>query len=216
MACLSSIEQQEFINDFDRMGLDLLHLIPDDKKAEAKNNVDKFVIKWGKLYNPIVRNPTELVRKNFFKLQSLYIELKQSVVYNNTDIAKASGISLDIIDTIDTIENCISNLQTLKLNEQHNKALNRFSQYQMGKVLKKLNLLTLSQKQFIEHIKPIGYCKSYAYFLINFFEACEKYTNLKYTTFPLDKLKNNFTDLLNFMKDDLAFWSPVATPTVRV
>ena len=61
-----------------------------------------------------------------------------------------------------------------------------------------------------------GYSVSYAYFLIELHRACNKFTNLRYTTISTKKLRNNFPKLLKLMENDLAWWSPpleVLTPT---
>src|SRR6478609_6131980 len=61
-----------------------------------------------------------------------------------------------------------------------------------------------------------GYSVSYAYFLIELHRACNKFTNLRYTTIRTDKLRNNFSKLFKLMENDLAWWSPcdVSTPTI--
>ena len=59
----------------------------------------------------------------------------------------------------------------------------------------------------------------YAYFLIKLYKVCNKFENLKYTAFSTTKLKNNFSDLIQFMENDLSYWSPppnVTTPLSNI
>jgi hypothetical protein len=199
MVVLSDKEQLAFRSDLDKILLYSLSLIPDDKKEEARNNFDQFYIIWGKLLKPVVKNLNhdEIIRVQ--KLQKEYIDLKQSVIINNTNVV--NNISLD------SIANCVEQLQTLSLKMKHSKAETRLIQFQMGEALKKLRSFDLTKKRFQEIAKQAGYHISYAYFLIKLFEACEKYKKLRYTSYSTRKLKNNFSDLLKFMESDIVFWS---------
>lgn len=44
--------------------------------------------------------------------------------------------------------------------------------------------------------------------MINFFDACEEYHNLRFTTIPLNVLLTNLNEFRPMMAEDKEFWNP--------
>ena len=168
-----------------------------------KDVVDKLYNDWTKIYTvQLEMDPMHLINKDKDRIRKLYKELKDGVQFEDINFGNQKNIS-----TVSTIDECIERINGLAYKIKRNKCKARYSQYETGEVIVKLKEITESKKHFQTVIKKSCNCSvSYAYFLIRLYKACKNYPNLKYTTMATAKLKNNFTDLLNFMKADMAFW----------
>jgi hypothetical protein len=93
----------------------------------------------------------------------------------------------------------------------------RMVQYQLGCEIYRLKRLCKTKKHFEIVVKEsLKYSCSYAYFLMKLYEACNKFVNLRFTTISVNKLMRDFSNLVELMEQDLAFWSPpsnISTPT---
>ena len=189
-------EQMCFINDNNKIFETLVSQLPVDNQASAVSLVSEHYSKWYKMYNlPEMANPSDKIN-----IELLYKDLKDSVQFGEIDLDKPIKM--------DTIEECIVSLLDLKLKEKSKECQIRLIQYEAGEVANKLRGLTRTVKNFETEIKKVtGYSVSYAYFLIKLYKACNKFTNLRYTTFSSKKLKKYFPELKLLMKADLQWWS---------
>jgi hypothetical protein len=208
-----TVEQRKFIDRHNVVFGTLLNLIPVENQQNGKNLIDQLYAEFAKIYSlPMEKNPMEAIAKDLIRAEKLYQELKDSVVFVDNDSTKSVEM--------DTIENCVDGLKTLKVRERNRKCQIRLVQYQAGEVASKLKFLTKSKKHFeIVIKKECGYSVPYAYFLIKLYKVCNKYPNLRYTTISTTKLKNNFSELIQYMEKDYLSWLPspnVLTPTTSV
>lgn len=193
----NNCEQKLFIDDSTTIFNEIISQLPIEHQQLAIANVDEHYKKWKKVYTL----QSAKLRKGKINIKEEYKALKNSVQF--------SEIDPDGFITMGTIEECVESLLKLKFKEKAAKCHIRQIQYQAGEVAKNLRNLTLkSGERFAKVVKEkIGYSDKYAYFLINLFEACIKFSNLRYTTYSTNKLKNNLAALILQMEQDLQWWS---------
>jgi hypothetical protein len=188
-------------------------MVPADKHVEVKNLLERHYVTWSKLFQlPVEKNTLQTIDKDVIRVEKLYDQLVNSIEFTDFD-----GCQLPIPMDPTTAGECISEFLNLKDFLKKNKRRERFVQYQMGSVLVKLRKLSKTKKGFAAVVKEtLKYSVSYAYFLMSLYKECNRFTNLRYTTLPIGKLKDNFDDLIQIMERDLTFWSPpsnIATPS---
>jgi hypothetical protein len=206
-------EQQAFIADSDRIFTMLINKLSPEKQLEAKNLVDQHYVTWKKILQlPVEKNVSELVDKDVCRLEKLYDELKNSVQFE-----VCASDQLTFPQESSTIDECISNIQDIRKLEKHTQHRERMVQYQLGCEIYRLKRLCKTKKHFEIVVKEsLKYSCSYAYFLMKLYEACNKFVNLRFTTISVNKLMRDFSNLVELMEQDLAFWSPpsnISTPT---
>src|SRR5260221_8186291 len=192
----NNLEQKKFIEDSNEIFSKLLSQLPVEDREVANSIIDEHYNKW----NNIFTIQQEKHSDNFEKISSIYKKLKNSVQLGEID----SNVSVKM----STIQECRESLLALHLKQKSNKCQLRMLQFQAGEVLYNLKNLTKTVNNFKMEIKKLtDYSHSYAYFLMNLFEACNKFRNLRYTILSTKILKNNFQDLLQFMKNDVEYWN---------
>lgn len=207
---LSRDEQTEFIKDSNVVFSELIKKLPLEIQNEAVEYVNKHYNKWNYI---LVNLPSENKKIEPLYpgqyLMQLYIELRLSVV-----LTKESDQHIEYSE-LRSIDDCISRIGSLKIIEEHRRSLTRLVQYDIGAVIFKIREdFTTSTKSFLEIVNTrIGYKKTYAFWLIKFYKACNKYKKLRFTSMSTTKLMKHFTDLLKHMKSDKEFWNEEITIT---
>ncbi len=192
----NNLEQKKFIEDSNEIFSKLLSQLPVENREGANSIIDEHYNKWNKIFTVQQEKDSD----NLQKISIIYKNLKNSVQFGEID----PNVSIKM----STIEECRESLLTLHLKQKSKKCQVRMLQYQAGEVLYNLKMLTKTVNNFKMEIKKlIDYSHSYAYFLINLFEACNKFKNLRYTILSTKILKNNFTDLLKYMENDTEYWN---------
>lgn len=200
--CLNEKERLEFITDNKLLWTTLRDFIPEANKLTADECMCEFMAKWKKIFNPIEVSPIVNIEKDIDKLNKMYTELKNSVNFAIDDVACVNLV-------VHTIEECTDTLGFLISREKTHKAELRFSQYQIGSVLKILKNLSKTKKNFSLLLKKFkSYSISYAYKMIDFYDTCEQYYNLRFTTMPLNNVLNYLSQFRSLMAQDREFWSP--------
>jgi len=205
--------QREFIEDSKKLFQLLFKLGSEDNIGEARNVVDLHTSKYSNIYIMKEEVPIEKKMNDEVKrINKLYAELKNSINYSyiNDILPDLQSIKFDSIDT------CIEGIKRYQNAIDHNKASNRLHYYNIGKILVHLKVYAKTKKGFKEIVKKYTkYSVEYAYFLMRFYKACEKYHMLKFTTLSIKLIRDNLTDFIRLMEEDLVEWSPpqnISTP----
>jgi hypothetical protein len=199
-----SIKHNEFIRDTET--LIIYDILPHINSTQFDNCLDlysSYKEKWKKIFT-LKKEETidETIIKEKEKILQLYDDLKTSI--NNNYVPEI--IDVDVHTSVNTAK---EKLQNILLREKQQNCELQITQYRKGSILKQLKRLTNSTKAFklaLKNMMSYGHaCK-----LIRFFNNCERYHILRFTTLPFRKIISNMEGLESLMEQDVAFWNPPA------
>ena len=205
---MGSVEKHnEFIRDAETLFIyNVLPHIGENRQTEVLNLYMAYKEKWRNIFTLKKELGVDgLINQEREKILKLYNDLKNSINYNSKQI-----IDVDKELSVNTVK---EKLQDILIYEKQLHGKLQIIQYQKGLILLQLKYLTVSKQGFtIALSKLVSYrhaCK-----LISFYQTCEKYHNLRYTTLPFNKIINNLYNLEILMEQDNVFWNPVKEENV--
>ena len=205
---MGSVEKHnEFIRDTETLFIyNVLPHIGENRQTEVLNLYEVYKEKWRNIFTLKKELGVDgLINQEREKILKLYNDLKNSINYNSKQI-----IDVDKELSVNTAK---EKLQDILIYEKQLHGKLQIIQYQKGLILLQLKYLTVSKQGFtIALSKLVSYrhaCK-----LISFYQTCEKYHNLRYTTLPFNKIINNLYNLEILMEQDNVFWNPVKEENV--
>ena len=191
----------EFITDSNNMITSILQSVPNEYHNNIIMLYNNHIGKWKNVYTQKKEETIdETINNDRKRISNLYNELKEGIYYQQNVINNNVNMSSSLPEVIERIRSII---EYEKKTKSH---LNEI-QYKKGLTLSLLKTLTITTKSFKKALKNI---MSYAHAckLISFYNTCEKYHNLRFTTLPFNKIYSNLHSLEEFMKTEPQFWNP--------
>jgi hypothetical protein len=202
----TAAKHNEFIEDTDKLEKNILSIRPvdiDSYETAVRYLFSTYRTKWCR---PTQKNDDEKVIIEREKLSQLYDNLKKSVYYNGTTY------NINMNSIVITTTSLKEKLKDILKSEKRTQAELQENQYQKGHILLQLKRLTSTKKGFVLALeKVISY--GYACKLIRFYNSCERYYNLRYTTLPFRNIVDNMDALEELMAKEYQFWNPQAAVT---
>lgn len=196
-------EHNEFIRDTEELfAYNILPHIQLNSYQTVYNDYSTYKEKWKKIFS-LKKEETidETINKEKGKLLKLYVNLKKSINFNSANVVIDVDVALSVASAKEKLETILNREKQLNCELQIN-------QFQKGFILLQLKRLTTSKKGFtlaIKNIMSYGHaCK-----LIRFYNYCESYYNLRFTTLPFRNVISNIGELAELMQQDQQFWNPV-------
>ncbi len=203
-------KHNEFIKDTEDLIFNkiLPYVSQDDYRTILSNWYSSYKKKWKNTF-ALKKEDTieETNNKEQRKIEKLYINLKNSIKYA-TDLA-----SNDVESSSWSVDSAMERLQKLLESERSLQCGLQDTQYQKGCILVQLERLTTSKKAFtlvLGNMMSYGHAKK----LIRFYNMCEKYILLRYTTLPFRHIIKNMKELKHLMEKEVTFWSPPHQPKI--
>ena len=177
--------------------------------TQFENMVSNYFNKWENKYNDKITNINEKLKKNKTNIDKIYNMLKSSVCYDEKLLEPTQ------VNNIDEGKTYIQYYEGLI--KSSNKNI-RFYHYKIGELLSKLQTEYRSNNKNFEIMKNqiCTYKRSYTYFLIDLYNTCNKFSNLKFTTLHIGILQKYFKDLKNKMECDSSFWNPSTQAATQI
>ena len=172
-------KHNEFIEDYDKFIHYILQHVDIAHHNKVNNINTDLKNKWKKIFTKKKEETIdETINNDRKRISNLYIKLKESI-YNQQQVI--NNVSMSTLPEV--IERIRSIIEYEKKTKSH---LNEI-QYLKGSTLSRLKTLTITKKSFEKALKNI---MSYAHArkLISFYNTCEKYHNLRFTTLPFNKI----------------------------
>ena len=196
-------KHNEFIEDYDKFIHYILQHVDIAHHNKVNNINTDLKNKWKKIFTKKKEETIdETINNERNRISILYDKLKNGI-YDQQDI----NINININMNMSTLPEVIEKIRSIMKYEKKMKGHLNEIQYLKGSILSRLKTLTITKKSFEKALKNI---MSYAHArkLISFYNTCEKYHNLRFTTLPFNKIYSNLHSLEDFMKTELQFWNP--------
>lgn len=203
--------QKDFIKDTNGIHHFMMQLIPVEKRDLVVQIGNNYLTKWKQIFEISVDsefNIEHMFTSEQTRIYKMYEELKESLIADDRINKKYSHPN--------NMNDCIIMIESLKREEKGKLVETRLIQFQIGLMLYNLKIYTKTQKMFKLMTKRIGYSASYAYKLIRLYSICTQFPSIRYTSFPLQKLLDNFEDMLEFIERNVNIWAPPPNPTTPI
>ncbi len=196
-----AMTHNEFIRDTETLFIyNVLPYIDINSSQTVLNLYSSYKEKWKKIFT-LKKEETidETITKEKEILLQLYEDLKKSINYDGRDQFNCNVV-VSVNSARDELQNILNHEKQLLCQLQHD-------QFYKGFILVQLKSLTTSKKGFTLALKNV---MSYAHAckLIRFYNNCERYHNLRFTTLPFRKIIDNMDALEQFMEQEKLFWNP--------
>jgi hypothetical protein len=187
---MSAVQKHnDFIKDTETLFGFCLSFMNQEYQATVISSVKEYTRKWAKIFTLKEEETTDAIaNKEVGKINNIYNELKNNIVISAMEESTNTSVT--------SADSALRELSYLICREKKEKAKLQRTHYEQGRILKKLKEFVRTKKLFKIALRGLMSVQ-HAYKLMRFFEACEEYPRLKFTTTAFRIIINNLNELKN-------------------